>query len=150
MQVICVTELKFTSLIENKKTYLAYIPAAILTVGIAIVSLLENPNLPAMISAKDKLIHGFMYFLLAEVWMIPIRRRFPARIMPYVYVWTAVVGYGALMEILQRFCTLTRSGEMVDLYADAIGALIGVAFVAVVQLTMPKDKDIPSNEESAL
>lgn len=135
---------------SSKHQWLDLIPAVILTVGIAIVSLWENPVMPPMMSAKDKLIHGFMYFLLAELWMIPVRRRFPVRILPYIYVWASVVSYGALMEVLQRFCTLTRSGEIADMYANAIGALIGVAFVAVGQFTMPKNKDVSDDDKSAL
>jgi VanZ family protein len=54
--------------------------------------------------------------------------------MPYVYVWLSVTAYGALMEILQHFCTVTRSGEMADLYADMIGALAGVALVAMFKI----------------
>jgi VanZ family protein len=36
------------------------------------------------------------------------------------------------MEILQRFCTLTRSGEMADIYADALGALLGLLAVYIL------------------
>lgn len=131
---------------ENKLTlskhqWLDLIPAALLTVGIAIVSLWEQPNMPVMLSAKDKLLHGAMYTLLAITWMLPMQRRFPSRIMPYVYVWMAVTFYGAIMEALQRFCTLSRTGEMADLYADAIGALIGVAIVAVGLCMRPKKEE---------
>lgn len=112
-----------------------FIPAVVLTVGIAVVSLWENPSMPAAMSANDKLIHGCMYFLLAVVWMLPVLRRCTGRFMPYISVGTAVVLYGALMEVLQRFCTMSRSGEMADWYADALGASIGLAIIAVWQTT---------------
>ena len=127
------------NLTPSKHQWLDWIPAALLTVGIAIVSLVENPNMPVILSAKDKIIHGGMYAILAITWMLPVSRRFPLRVMPYVYVWMGVTFYGALMEVLQRFCTLTRSGEMADLYADAIGAIIGVIVVSIGQCTMPKE-----------
>ena len=52
--------------------------------------------------------------------------------MPCLWVWIGVVAYGALMEILQRYCTLTRSGEMADIYADCLGAIIGALFIALL------------------
>ena len=108
-----------------------YIPAVLLTVGIAIVSLWENPHLPPSLAMSDKFIHGVMYALLAITWIAPLAHRKPARVSPYIYVCLFVTMYGALIEILQRFCTLTRSGEMADLLADFIGALIGVLLIAV-------------------
>jgi VanZ family protein len=56
------------------------------------------------------------------------------RVRTYLYVCALATSYGALMEILQRYCTLTRSGEMADLYADAIGAIIGVIIVAILSI----------------
>ena len=86
----------------------------------------------------DKIMHGLMYTLLAVSWMIPIARlksqvsNLKFQIVSAVGVCVGVTIYGGLMEILQRFCTLTRSGEMADLYADALGALIGVTVVFVI------------------
>ena len=132
MPETCVTELKCISPIANFKSYMVFLPAVVLTAGVAILSLMESPYVPQALSAKDKLIHGAMYMLLAISWMAPVCRRLPSRIMPYIGVWTGVVLYGALMEILQRFCTLTRSGEMADFYADAIGAILGLGLVALL------------------
>lgn len=129
------------NLTPSKHQWLDFIPAVLLAVGIAVVSLLEKPNVPVMLSSKDKLLHAVMYLLLAISWMVPVVRRFPARVMPYVYVWAGVTFYGLVMEAMQRFCTLTRSGEMADLYADAIGALIGVALVAIGQWLTHKNND---------
>ncbi len=44
-----------------------------------------------------------------------------------VLLW-AVVGMvllGGLMELLQSYCTTTRSGEWLDFWADSIGVLLG-------------------------
>ena len=107
-------------------------PAVLLTVGIAIISLWEAPQLPPpVMSLGDKVLHGLMYTVLAVAWMIPVSRRWPKRWTQYVYVCLAVTAYGSLMEMLQRYCTLTRSGEMADVYADFIGALIGVGIIGL-------------------
>ena len=116
-----------------RREIVTYIPAVLVTVGIAILSLMESNYVPRSLSAQDKLLHGAMYLFLAVSWMVPLAKRFPSRFMPYLWVWGGVVAYGALMEILQRYCTLTRSGEMADLYADMLGALIGVLLVLLIR-----------------
>ena len=92
-------------------------PAVLLTAGIAILSLTESTAMPP-VSVNDKMMHGLMYLLLAISWMIPVRRP--------VWVCLAVTLYGGLLELLQYGCTLTRSGEWMDLLADFLGALLGV------------------------
>ena len=111
---------------------MAYIPAVVLTAGIAVISLWEAPQLPPpVMSLGDKALHGAMYLVLAVFWMIPIVRQFSSRLVPYICVWAAVTIYGGVLELLQHFCTRTRSGEVADLYADAIGAVVGVGLVAL-------------------
>lgn len=44
-------------------------------------------------------------------------------------LWTAagMVALGGLMELLQAYCTTTRSGEWLDFWADSVGVLLGYA-----------------------
>lgn len=135
MLAICVTVSKSTCLIVNNKIYIWFIPAALLTAGIAVISLWEAPQLPPdVMSLGDKVLHGIMYVILAMAWMIPVAHFLPHHPAPYIYVCLAVTAYGMLMEVLQRFCTLTRSGEMEDVYADFVGAMVGVLIIGVWHL----------------
>ena len=130
MQAICVTESKYTSPIATKTSYMAYLPAVVVTAGIAVLSLTESAHMPS-VRMNDKLAHGLLYAVLAAAWLWPVLRTSHTRVIPYISVVAGVTAYGALMEILQRFCTLTRSGEMADLFADFLGALVGTALVAL-------------------
>ena len=65
MQAIYVTELRFISLTVTKKTIISFMPAVLVTAGIALLSLWENPQLPPSIAADDKIVHGLMYMCLA-------------------------------------------------------------------------------------
>ena len=38
-----------------------------------------------------------------------------------------MVALGGLMELLQAYCTTTRSGEWLDFWADSLGVLLGTA-----------------------
>ena len=127
-----VTALKSTSPIVTNKSYMAFLPAVVLTVGIAVLSLWENPQVPPSLQLSDKIMHGLMYTFLAMTWMWPLTRIVRTRALTSFYMFLSVTLYGALMEILQRFCTLTRSGEMADIYADALGALLGLLVVYIL------------------
>ena len=132
MPVTFVMVLKSTSPIVTNRSYMAFLPAVVLTVGIAALSLWENPQVPPSLQRSDKILHGLMYTFLAMTWMWPLTRIVRTRALTYLYVFLSVTLYGALMEILQRFCTLTRSGEMADIYADALGALLGLLAVYIL------------------
>lgn len=131
MPETCATESKYTCLNVARNSYLAYVPAVLLTVGIAVVSLIEAPQIPVSVSLSDKVIHGLMYVLLAAAWMAPVSSKHPSSVLGYSSVCLGVTAFGALMEVLQRYCTLTRSGEMADIYADFLGALVGVLIIVI-------------------
>ncbi len=124
MPVICVTVPKFTCPIVRNKSYMNYLPAALLTVGVAIMSLTESSYMPS-VSLNDKLLHGAMYACLAAAWELAIKR--PA------WIIVGVTLYGALLELLQHYCTQTRSGEWFDLLADFLGATIAVILIVLWQ-----------------
>ena len=41
---------------------------------------------------------------------------------------------GGLMELLQAYCTTTRSGEWLDFWADSLGVLLGNALGILLHL----------------
>jgi len=43
----------------------------------------------------------------------------------WLYGFMGLVALGGLMELLQAYATTTRSGEWLDFWADALGALLG-------------------------
>ena len=104
-----------------------------MTVGIAILSLWEYPTIPKEIPASDKVLHGIMYALLAIGWIVPAAFQRVAKLPTYALILVSVTVYGGVMEILQHCCTVSRSGEMADLYADFLGALIGLILIALCQ-----------------
>ena len=111
--------------------WFAFIPAVVVTAGITVVSLWENPQMPEGMRMSDKLMHSLMYVLFAAVWMAPVRRWCSSRIWSYMMVCFSVTAYGALLELLQANCTRTRSGEWLDVLADLVGALIGVSLIGL-------------------
>ena len=125
---------------------MSFVPAVLVTVGIAVLSLTESTHMPS-VSVNDKVVHGFMYAALAAAWLMPMALRGRLRVRTYLYVCVGATLYGALMEALQRYCTLTRSGDMADLLADFIGALIGVALVAMITIVHKSSNRKSSNRQ---
>ena len=107
-----------------------FIPAVLLTVGVAYLSLTENP-MRSSVMPSDKVLHGAFYILLGIAWMIPKSKIINQKssISKALLVCLCVTMYGAVLELLQHFCMVTRSGEGLDVLADFIGTLIGVLLV---------------------
>lgn len=104
-------------------------PVVIVSIAIAVLSLLEAPYVSVAQQFSDKLLHSAGYMLLAvcAVWAIadaPMQRG-----VKYLLSGAYVVLFGGLIELLQACCTETRSGEWLDLAADAVGALVGLGIV---------------------
>lgn len=139
--MICVTVLKSICPIAKPNSHIEFIPAVLTAIVIAIASLWENPQMPQAVTISDKLAHGILYAVWAISMMVAVDRNARMRVRTYLYVCVIATSYGALMEILQRFCTLTRSGEMADLYADAIGAIIGLILFGIIEISRSRHNE---------
>ena len=76
----------------------------------------------------DKWTHLVMYGgTTAVVWWEYLRSHHRADFRRLL-LWggMAMVALGGLMELLQAYCTTTRSGEWLDFLADSAGVLIGI------------------------
>jgi len=136
MPVISVTVLKSICPIANCKKYWTFLPAVLFTAAVAYLSLTESAQAPS-VALNDKLIHGLMYTVLAISWILPLKFTITNHQSPITHYAVVLLGttvFGGLMELLQHFCTLTRSGEWLDLLADFVGALIGVIIIAIITI----------------
>lgn len=118
------------------RTFLKTILWALL---IAVLSLLPASSLDGslfpMIPSFDKWVHAILYFILTIFFLYELlacrktlRRFFILLLIP--------LGYGILMEILQELFTAQRSGDYMDVLANAMG--IALAWFLFVRLG--KDK----------
>lgn len=124
---------------------LAYIPTLLVLIAIAWLSLMENPNLPLQNQCSDKFWHTLMYLGLAAVWSYGALRNAHDRLRHAAEIWSLSWLYGGLMELMQAYCTDTRSGDWGDLGADIAGATLGIAIVWLTYLLWKKKPSTTSH-----
>ncbi|MFN8242055.1 MAG: VanZ family protein [Bacteroidales bacterium] len=89
---------------------------------------LKIPDLPYL----DKLVHLGMYAALMFVLIIENRKNLlSAR--SYLYLSLIPLFFGLLIEILQSMFTVTRTGDVLDLAADAAGIVLAVLFWLIIR-----------------
>ena len=88
----------------------------------------------------DKWAHLLMYGSLAFVlWMEDWRVRKASPSMPRALaLYIGPVAMSGLIELAQAYCTTNRSGDWLDLAANAIGALFGIVFGGILTRKMRK------------
>ena len=88
----------------------------------------------------DKWAHLLMYGSLAFVlWMEDWRVRKASPSMPRALaLYIGPVAMSGLIELAQAYCTTDRSGDWLDLAANAIGALAGIVLSGMLTRKMPK------------
>ena len=120
---------------NNWRKYAWYVPAAVVAVAIALLSLWEHPTLPPLVLRwSDKTWHTLMYVVQAVALLLHVAlegAKQKGLWKRYVWAWVLTVGYGGLMEVLQATCTRTRTGDWIDFAADIIGASVGLVLVAI-------------------
>ncbi|WP_440068761.1 VanZ family protein [Tenacibaculum discolor] len=102
------------------KDKLIIIIAILITISIAIISLIKLGKAPIHINHIDKLEHTFAYFVLSLVWLVALRT---TKINKYIIVFCCFF-YGIIIEVLQATTTSYRSGEILDIMANTTGILI--------------------------
>ena len=141
MQVIFVMVSKSICPIAPLKSYMVYMPAVLVAAGIAVLSLVEKEHAPEM-PMGDKWSHCLAYCVLCICLMTALLVNGHKRWRWWLLTVVSCTAYGLLMEALQRFCTLTRSGEMADLVADFLGVVFGVLVVFIFEIATSRHPDI--------
>lgn len=104
------------NLLKDKLTIIAIL----ITLSIAIISLVKIEKAPIQINQIDKLEHTFAYFVLSLVWLLALKT---TKINKYITVFCCFF-YGIIIEVLQVTTTSYRSGEVLDIMANTTGILI--------------------------
>jgi VanZ family protein len=94
----------------------------------------EKMELPD-ISFLDKWTHMVMYGgTCSVIWWEYLRRHTQLRWGKLLmWAWLAPALMGGLIELVQAYCTTTRSGEWLDLIADAVGCTLAIGIGIIMK-----------------
>lgn len=117
--------------IEHKQSRLYSVLGWVWLVFTTVMLALPGNALPKtkidLIPNSDKWIHVLLFALLAGLWLRAQKLPTPTKA-----AWVAVLtlAYGIAMEFVQKYWVPRRSFDVMDIWADAAGALLGAGIVA--------------------
>jgi VanZ family protein len=98
---------------------------------------------PMFFPGFDKLVHCGLFFVLTVFITTGYTRKHGAAVL-WVKTLTAsiaiAIGYGAVIEILQKYIFTWRSGEWNDLFADAVGVLMAAFSIFITVKAISNEK----------
>ncbi len=106
----------------NKKNSRILLFIVIACVTVLSLIPLQNLRIEAP-SATDKAVHVIMYFAISTLALWSYSTSKTQSILTIVLI---VIAYSILIELLQEFTPLKRSGEIYDVVANSIGTFLGI------------------------
>ncbi|TDE31932.1 VanZ family protein [Flavobacterium ranwuense] len=115
-----------------------YFLAVLLWAGvIAFSCLVQLNNVPlGDVSNLDKLVHVFFHFVLTMLCFLFFQKQANAvnSLKPIIVSFLVSVFFGIGIEIAQELLTATRHADVFDVLANLSGAILGVAFIILLDL----------------
>ena len=99
---------------------------------------------PSFFPGFDKLVHCGLFAVLAVLYCEGSIRRWNTktiRIEIAIKNTIVLISYGALIEMLQKYVFTWRSGEWNDLFADTVGACLGIFSVLITANALNRAKN---------
>ena len=115
-------------------------PAAVTTAFVIFASLGNGVQLDAdwlAFAQVDKLKHGCAYFTLALLWCYAFRQN---RLRAGLWLWLALFGMGAALEVLQWAFYPARYFEFADMLANGVGVAAGMSCFLYLTRTLTASK----------
>jgi len=120
------------------------LPAFFWLLIITILSIYPGNKIPAPpFFQVDKFVHVFMYAPLSFLLIIAFFKQYNAlesRLKVSILIILFAVFFGGIMEILQHYILINRSGNIYDFTANTIGAILGVLSFPLIAKILPIKK----------
>ena len=122
----------------------SFLPVILWALVIALLSGFPGNKIPDVpVWNIDKLIHIGMYLPLSFFLFLALNSQYPKPKNRYLFICFVVVScifYGGIMEILQHYIFINRSGNVYDFIANAIGSILGVLIYPYIIKLLPVHK----------
>lgn len=92
----------------------------------------NDSNFDIKIPNMDKYVHAVMYFVLSFTISLNLYQEYTKFKSMTMVMWALVIPilFGGLIEVMQDKFTVSRSCDIFDLLADALGAILGYLFAS--------------------
>ena len=121
-----------------------FLPATLWLLVILFLSGYPGHKVPSVPFLQfDKLVHTLIYLVLSVFLIFAFQAQYIAnknRFLTAVFVAAFGIFYGGVMEILQHYIFINRSGNWYDFSANTLGAVIGVIVYPYVMKLLPINK----------
>lgn len=128
----------------NNKFKINKLPALFWLLIITILSTYPGNKIPAPpFFQVDKVVHVLMYAPLSFFLVIAFFRQYnnlKLRLKVSLLIIVFAVFFGGIMEILQHYILINRSGNIYDFTANTIGAILGVLSFPLIAKILPINK----------
>jgi VanZ family protein len=96
------------------------------SIFILFISLIKI-ELQTDVSYLDKLVHTAIYFFFCLIWYIPFKDIFINKTLIYLFIFSIL--FGVFIEFLQEKVVHYRAAELLDIWFNALGTIIGCSFL---------------------
>ena len=96
------------------------------SIFILFISLIKI-ELQTDVSYLDKLVHTAIYFFFCLIWYIPFKDIFINKTLIYLFIFSIL--FGVFIEFLQGKAVDYRTAELLDIWFNALGTIIGCSFL---------------------
>lgn len=116
-------------LIKNLSKLKYLILAVAYTTWLTVISLipLDKYDLPSFTMA-DKFVHFFLYLFLVIVWLLACPKLWHKKLRFILLI----IFWGVMIEFLQEYVAIHRSGDVFDALANTLGGLAGLGLYQLI------------------
>lgn len=97
--------------------------------------LVNSSEIPTIqIENLDKWVHSFFHFVFIVVWFLFFEKQFQCNdsiIKPLLIAFFFSFCLGIFIEFLQQLYTTTRKGDVLDVVANSVGAVLGILTIVI-------------------
>ena len=130
---------------RTKPSALQFWKSICFAIFIFIISAVPGQDVPELPFWNfDKLVHAAIYFCLAAIFYFDLqklaRHGFWRRHV-HAVVFFSCISYGGMLELLQAYVFIDRTGSWFDLLANALGVVAAGALVNAIKPTLRRSKE---------
>ena len=114
------------------KTYF-FVITVLYSIALTVVCLIDlNGVIEVKISFGDKIFHSLSYVVLTVLWYYTFYYNFKFnKGKALIYAVVISIIFGIVIEVLQGTVTTYRSSDIIDVYANSLGAILAAVVIGI-------------------